>query len=70
MGRRPLVPGSKEKLDQLKAEFAKENSIDPNDNNYNGDTTSKSNGYVGGSVGGLMTKKMVEEFEKSLVSKK
>lgn len=70
MSRRPLVPDSKEKLNKLKLEFANENPININDNIYKGDITSRNNGHVGGSIGGLMTKKMVEEFEKGLVSKK
>ena len=31
--------------------------------------TSKLNGHIGGAIGGLMTKKMVEEFEKKLIDK-
>ncbi|MBD7910585.1 MULTISPECIES: alpha/beta-type small acid-soluble spore protein [Clostridium] len=70
MSRRPLVPGAKEKLNKLKAEFANENGINLNDESYKGNVTSRDNGHVVGSIGGLMTKKMIEEYEKGLVNKK
>lgn len=55
---RVLVPQAKEALDQFKIEAAREVGT-PLTNGYNGDLTSKQNG----SVGGQMTKKMVEDFE-------
>jgi len=68
MSRRPLVPEAKEALDRIKTEYANEFGIMINDA-YKGNNTSKSNGYIGGPIGGLMTRKMVEEFEKKLVDK-
>ncbi len=68
MSRRPLVPEAKEALDKLKTEYANELGMKFN-NDYKGNQTSKLNGYIGGPVGGLMTKKMVEEFEKKLIDK-
>lgn len=68
MSRRPLVPEAKEKLDKMKTEYANEFGMKFNDG-YKGNRTSKLNGYIGGPVGGSMTKKMVEEFEKKLVDK-
>jgi hypothetical protein len=66
MSRRPLVPEAKEKLDKLKNEFENEIGIELNDE-YKGYKTSRSNGHLGGNIGGLMTKKMIEEYEKNLV---
>lgn len=68
MSRRPLVPEAKEKLDRLKTEYAKQTGMELSDD-YKGNRPSKLNGYIGGPVGGLMTKKMVEEFEKKLIDK-
>lgn len=68
MGRRPLVPEAKESLDKIKTEFANELGMKYNDG-YKGDRASKLNGYIGGPVGGNMTKMMVEAFEKKLVDK-
>lgn len=68
MSRKPLVPEAKEKLDKVKTEYANELGIKL-DNHYNGNKTSKLNGYVGEPIGGLMTKKMVEEYEKKLIDK-
>jgi small acid-soluble spore protein D (minor alpha/beta-type SASP) len=68
MSRKPLVPEAKEKLDKLKTESANEIGIKLN-NSYKGNETSKSNGYIGGPIGGLMTKMMIEEYEKNLVDK-
>lgn len=66
MSRRPLVPEAKEKLDKMKTEYANELGMKFNDS-YKGNKTSKLNGSIGGPVGGLMTKKMVEAFEKKLL---
>lgn len=68
MSRRPLVPEARKELDKLKNEFANDIGIELNDN-YEGNKTSKLNGHIGGAIGGLMTKKMVEEFEKKLIDK-
>ncbi|MFL0248998.1 small, acid-soluble spore protein, alpha/beta type [Clostridium neuense] len=68
MSHRPLVPGARGKLEKLKEETANEIGIRFNEG-YGGNVASKSNGYVGGPVGGLMTKKMVEDFEKKLAKK-
>lgn len=68
MSRRPLVPEAKEKLDKLKTEFANKIGLEFNEN-YEGNTTSRSNGYVGGNIGGLMTKRMIEAYEKKLIDK-
>lgn len=68
MSRRPLVPEAKEKLDKLKTEFANEIGLEFNDS-YEGNRTSRSNGYVGGNIGGLMTKNMIEAYEKKLIDK-
>lgn len=68
MSRRPLVPEAKERLEKMKNEFANEIGMEFNDN-YEGKKSSRLNGYTGGSIGGLMTKKMIEEYEKHLIGK-
>ncbi|WP_123053205.1 alpha/beta-type small acid-soluble spore protein [Clostridium sp. JN-1] len=68
MSRRPLVPEAKDELDKLKTKYENEFGMELNDS-YKGNRASKLNGYIGGPVGGLMTKKMVEAFEKKLVDK-
>lgn len=68
MSRRPLVPEAKDALDKFKIENANEIGIEL-DNNYKGSRSSKANGATGGEIGGLMTRKMVEDFEKKLVDK-
>lgn len=68
LSNRPLVPEAREKLNELKTEYANEIGIKFN-NGYKGDTVSKLNGAIGGPIGGLMTKKMVEAFEKKLIDK-
>lgn len=68
MSRRPLVPEAKDGLDKIKTEFANEIGMKFNDG-YKGNRSSKLNGYIGGPVGGNMTKMMVEAFERKLVDK-
>ena len=58
---RVLVPEAKAGLNKFKMEAAKEVGVNLTDG-YNGDLTSRENG----SVGGQMTKKMVEAYEKNL----
>ncbi|MBU3182304.1 alpha/beta-type small acid-soluble spore protein [Clostridium psychrophilum] len=61
MANRQLVPEAKAGLNKFKMEAAKEVGVDLKEG-YNGDLTSRQNG----SVGGQMTKKMVEQYEKNL----
>ena len=61
MANRNLVPQAKAGLNKFKMEAAKEVGVDLKEG-YNGDLTSRQNG----SVGGQMTKKMVEAYEKGL----
>ncbi|KEI13569.1 spore protein [Clostridium novyi B str. ATCC 27606] len=68
MSKRPLVSEAKDKLDKLKTEYANELGIKFNDK-YKGNETTKLNGYTGGPIGGLMTKKMIEEVEKRMINK-
>jgi len=53
----------------LKTEFANETGIDISKyNNLNkGSLTSRQNGYVGGYIGGTMTKRLIEMGEKQLM---
>ncbi|RBP40264.1 alpha/beta-type small acid-soluble spore protein [Garciella nitratireducens] len=68
MSKRPLVPEAKEALDKMKVEFANEMGLQFSDK-AKGNQPSRLNGATGGPIGGLMTKKMVEEFEKKLINK-
>jgi len=61
MANKTLVPQAKAGLNKFKMEAAKEVGVNLSEG-YNGDLTSKQNG----SVGGQMTKKMVEQYEKNL----
>ena len=56
------VPEAKQKMEQFKVEVAKEIGLDNYDSIDKGNLTSRQNGYVGG----IMVKKMVEEYEKNL----
>jgi len=58
---RTLVPEARAGLNKFKMEAAQEVGVDLKEG-YNGDLTSRQNG----SVGGQMTKKMVEQYEKNL----
>jgi small acid-soluble spore protein D (minor alpha/beta-type SASP) len=58
---RVLVPEAKQGLDRFKMESAKEVGVNLTEG-YNGNLTSRENG----SVGGQMTKKMVEAYENKL----
>ena len=62
--------GSGNSLNDLKTEFAKETGIDISQYNSldKGSLTSRQNGYVGGYIGGTMTKRLVEIAEKQLES--
>ncbi|NEZ49228.1 alpha/beta-type small acid-soluble spore protein [Clostridium botulinum] len=68
MSNKPLVPSAKNKLDKLKNEYANELGVQFN-KGYQGNTSSKLNGYTGGPIGGLMTKKMIEAVEKTMIDK-
>ncbi|WP_026882785.1 alpha/beta-type small acid-soluble spore protein [Clostridium akagii] len=63
-GNRVLVPEAKEALNKFKMEAAQEVGT-PLKEGYNGNLTSKQNG----SVGGQMTKKIVEDYEKKISGK-
>jgi small acid-soluble spore protein D (minor alpha/beta-type SASP) len=58
---RVLVPEAKQGLDRFKMESAREVGVNLTEG-YNGNLTSRENG----SVGGQMTKKMVEAYENKL----
>lgn len=59
---------SRSKLDRLKTEFASETGVDIS--RYNSlnkaSLTSRQNGYVGGYIGGTMTKRLVEMAKQQL----
>lgn len=55
----PVVPQAREALDKFKMEAAREVGVNLKQG-YNGDLTSRENGYVGG----YMVKKMIEDYER------
>ncbi|MDF2883697.1 MAG: putative small acid-soluble spore protein [Clostridiaceae bacterium] len=65
MSKKPLVPGSEDKLKKLKIETADELGADLN-REYDGNMTSKEIGKIAGPTGGNMIKKMVEDYENKL----
>ncbi|MFL0197036.1 small, acid-soluble spore protein, alpha/beta type [Clostridium sp. WILCCON 0269] len=66
MSNKPLVPGAKKGLDELKIETANELGIDLN-KKYVADLPSKEIGALAGPTGGNMVKKMVEAYENKLL---
>lgn len=62
---------SSSRLDSLKTKFAKETGVDISQYNTldKANLTSRQNGYVGGYIGGTMTKKLVEMSEQQLAEK-
>lgn len=60
------------KLNKLKTEFADETGVDISQYNSlnKGSLTSRQNGYVGGYIGGTMTKRLVEMAEQQLTQNK
>ncbi|PJI06792.1 MULTISPECIES: alpha/beta-type small acid-soluble spore protein [Clostridium] len=69
MSRRPLVPEAKKGLEKLRAEYAKEIGGDFKSKAQTPNGSEKLNGFIGGPVGGLMTKKMIESVEKKMADK-
>lgn len=57
-----------DKLNHLKTEFAEETGVDISQYNHldKGNLTSRQNGYVGGYIGGTMTKRLVEMAKQQL----
>ena len=60
---KPVVPNAKQGLNQFKMEVAGELGLSDYANVDKGNLTSRQNG----SVGGNMTKKMVEAYERGLI---
>ena len=61
---RPEVPQAREALNNMKYEIARELGINLKQG-YNGDLTSRENGYVGG----YMVKRLIEKAEKNMSGK-
>ncbi|NLM50068.1 MAG: alpha/beta-type small acid-soluble spore protein [Clostridiaceae bacterium] len=61
---RTVVPGARAALDRFKMEAAAEVGV-PLKQGYNGDLTSRQ----AGSIGGQMVKKMIMQYENSLIGK-
>ena len=58
---RQMVPGAKNALNNMKYEVAEQLGVNLKEG-YNGDLTSKENGYVGGD----MVKRLIEQAEKQM----
>ena len=64
-----IVPEARMALDQMKAEIANELGLTDNMMKSNGETSSRQNGNVGGSIGGNMTKRLIEQAQRDLVNR-
>ena len=62
--KKSLVPEAKEALNKYKMEAANEVGVNLKQG-YNGDLTSRENGYVGG----YMVKRLIEQAEKQMAGK-
>ena len=63
-GKRTNIPEARGALDNMKYEIARELGINLKQG-YNGDLTSRENGYVGG----YMVKRMIEQAEQQMAGK-
>lgn len=70
MAKKPLVNNARLALNQMKEEIGRELGITPSKDFYNGNVSSRDNGSLGGSLGGHMTKRLVEMAQKSLIDNK
>ena len=59
-----VVPEAREQLNNMKFEIARELGVNLKQG-YNGDLTSRENGYVGG----YMVKRLIEQAEKQMANK-
>lgn len=68
MSRRPLDPNARLALNNMKQEIIQELGISSNDSPINKSTiSSRENGNIGGSLGGTMTRRLIEMAEKQLI---
>lgn len=65
MAKTPLDPNARRALDEMKLEIANEMGVSNNLNNID----PINNIFTAGPVGGMMTKKLVEMGQKSLIDK-
>lgn len=61
-----LVPEARQGLDKLKAEITLEIGLSNYENIDKGNLSSRENWNIGGSIGGSMVKRMVEDYERKL----
>ncbi|MBQ1786229.1 MAG: alpha/beta-type small acid-soluble spore protein [Turicibacter sp.] len=66
MAKKYVNLNAKKALEEMKLEIANEIGIETN-NQYGSDNTSYENGQLGGRVGGLMSKKLVEIGQQVLI---
>lgn len=62
----------KDKINDLKTKFEEETGFDTAqyENINKGELTSRQNGYIGGYIGGSMTKKLIEMAERQIDGEK
>lgn len=66
MANKPVDPNAKLALNQMKLEIANELGMDTK-SNYGANETSYHNGEMGGNLGGLMSRKLVQMGEEILL---
>lgn len=68
MARKALDPNARMALNQMKQEIAQELGVSSDIGSMDkSNVTSRANGHLGGSLGGTMTRKLVEMAEKQLI---
>ncbi|WP_425446489.1 small, acid-soluble spore protein, alpha/beta type [Dethiothermospora halolimnae] len=68
MSKKFINPNARKALEEMKAEIANELGIVHEENVDGGNKTSRNNGHIGGSLGGNMTKRLVEMGENQLIN--
>ena len=67
MANKNVNPNAKKALEEMKLEIANEIGVETN-NKYGSNNTSYENGQLGGRVGGLMSKRLVEMGQQALLN--
>lgn len=63
---RIVVPEARQALNEMKNEIARELGVNNDKYIDRGNLTSRENGYLGGRIGGKMTKKLVSQAEEQI----
>ncbi|MTI47572.1 MAG: alpha/beta-type small acid-soluble spore protein [Firmicutes bacterium] len=62
-----IVPEARQALNEMKNEIANELGIIANQSTDKYNLTSRENGHIGGSLGGNMTKRLIEQAQRQLI---